>query len=258
VIPNPGTTWHVEGTGNFYGTGDNTILFQNDNGQVGMWEMDGSTISQLGVVGPNPGSSWMIKGTGDFYGNGQTDILFQNTNGEVALWEMSNGPTIEQAAVIANPGTAWHVVGTGDFNNDGKTDIVFQSTSGQVGIWEMNGATITALGAVGNPGTSWSVVDNTMRFIYSQGAGETLAATPAVADEFVFTSYAAGSHTITGFDPMQDVVAFSSSQFANFGAVEAATSAVAAGAMINLGQGSSLLLAGVDPSTLHAGNFALS
>jgi hypothetical protein len=54
------------------------------------------------------------------------------------------------------------------------------------------------------------------------------------------------------------VVAFSSTQFANFGAVEAATSAVAAGAMINLGQGSSLLLAGVDPSTLHAGNFALS
>lgn len=257
-IANPGTSWKVEGTGNFYGTGDNTILLQNSNGQVGMWEMNGTTLEATGVVSANPGPSWMIKGTGDFYGDGNTDILWQNSNGEVAIWDMVNGTTIEQSAVIANPGTSWNVVGTGDFNNDGKTDIVLQNSNGQVAVWDMNGSTIEAAGIVANATTSWSVVDNTMRFIYSESAGETLAATPAAPDEFVFDNYAAGMHTITGFDPTQDVIAFSSSQFPNISDVEAATSATAAGAMINLGNGSSLLVAGITPSALQASNFSLT
>jgi hypothetical protein len=40
--------------------------------------------------------------------------------------------------------------------------------------------------------------------------------------------------------------------------VEAATTALAGGAMINLGHGSSLLLPGVNPTSLHASNFAFA
>ena len=83
-----------------------------------------------------------------------------------------------------------------------------------------------------------------MRFIYSTSANETLAATPATPDEFVFTSFAAGPHTISGFNPVQDMIEFSKAQFASFTEVQAATSAISAGAMINLGNGSSLLLPG--------------
>ena len=96
-----------------------------------------------------------------------------------------------------------------------------------------------------------------MRFIYSTSANETLAATPATPEEFVFTSFAAGSHTISGFNPMQDMIEFSKAQFASFADVQAATSAISGGAMINLGNGSSLLLPGVDAGSLHASNFAL-
>jgi len=74
----------------------------------------------------------------------------------------------------------------------------------------------------------------------------------------VFDSFAAGTHTITGFDPTRDLIAFSSPELGSYAAVAAATSAVAGGSMIALGGGSSLLLPGVDPAALHAGNFVLT
>jgi hypothetical protein len=57
---------------------------------------------------------------------------------------------------------------------------------------------------------------------------------------------------------VQDVIEFSKGQFASFTDVQAATSAIAGGAMINLGNGSLLLLPGVDAGSLRAGNFALA
>ena len=152
------------------------------------------------------------------------------------------------------PGPTWHIKGTGCDN----TDIVFQNDNGSVALWQMSGTNVIGGGVVGNPGTGWNVLDDNMRFIYSTSANETLAATPAAPDEFVFTSFAAGSHTIDGFNPVQDMIEFSKAQFASFADVQAATSAISGGAMINLGNGSSLLLPGVDAGSLHASNFALA
>lgn len=106
--------------------------------------------------------------------------------------------------------------------------------------------------------SSGSAFDDNLQFIYSTSAGETLAAAAPTPDEFVFTSFAAGPHTITGFNPTQDVIEFSKAQFAAIANVEAATTAMAGGAMINLGNGSELLLPGVDPTSLQASNFALA
>jgi hypothetical protein len=41
VGPNHGPSWHVIGTGDFNGKAD--ILFQNTNGSVAIWLMDGTT-----------------------------------------------------------------------------------------------------------------------------------------------------------------------------------------------------------------------
>jgi hypothetical protein len=243
-------------------------VLQNSNGQVAIWQMSGTTIDQAVFAqyqgaAANPGTAWQVKGTGDYFGNGDSDIVLQNANGQVAIWEM-NGSTIEQAAMVqyqgatANPGPGWQVVGTGALSNGGTSDIVLQNSNGMVAVWEMSGATITQATVVSNPGTSWDVIDGTMRFIYAGAAGETLAATPPAPDEFVFDSFAAGTHTITGFNPAQDLIAFSSSEFGSSAAVAAATSAVAGGSMINLGAGSTLLLPGVDPAALHASNFVLT
>jgi len=156
VVANPGTSWHVEGTGDFNGDGKTDIALQNDNGSVAVWEMSGGQISQSGVVA-NPGPSWQVVGTGDLYGDGKSDMVLQNTNGSVAVWEI-NGDQISQSGVIANPGPSWHVEGTGDFNSDGKTDLVLQSNSGAVAVWDMNGPTISQSAVLANPGPTWSVV----------------------------------------------------------------------------------------------------
>jgi hypothetical protein len=258
VIGTPGASWHVEGTGNFYGDGNTDVLFQNDSGEVAIWDVKGTSIVNGNTVA-NPSPSWRIEGTGDFYGDGHTDILFQNDNGMVAVWEM-NGTTIVQGGTITNPGPAWHVVGTGDFNGDGKSDIALQNDDGSVAVWEMNGTTIANGGIVANPTTAWSPVgSDTMRFIYSGAADETLTASPTAPNEFVFDDAATGAHTITGFSTMQDIIELNGAQFASFADVQAAASPTGdGGTMINLGNGASLQLPGVDPTTLLARDFALT
>ncbi len=260
VVANPGSTWQVKATGDFYHDGNSDILLQNQDGSLAVWDMSGGAIVKSGVLSANPGTSWQVKGSGDFFGNGDTDVLFQNQDGSVAVWDISNGTTIAAAGVVANPGSTWHVQGTGNNNNDGKTDVFLQNDDGSVAVWNMNGDSVPAGALLENPGTDWQVVSGqaNMRFIYSGAANETLTATPTMPDQFVFTNPAAGQHTIAGFVSSQDMIELSSATFANFAAVQAATTTTPTGAVINLGNSASLVLSGVDPSSLHASNFALA
>ena len=258
VALNPGPTWHIEDTGDFFHDGNTDIVLQNNDGVVALWDMSGTNIIGGGLVALNPGPTWHVKGTGVFFGDGNTDIVLQNNNGSVALWDMSGTNIIGAGLVALNPGPTWHVKGTGVFFGEGNTDIVLQNDNGSVALWDMRGTSIIGGGVVSNPGTGWNVLDNIMQFIYSEAANETLAATPATPDEFVFTNFAAGSHTIGGFNPVQDMIEFSKAQFASFSEVQAATSAISGGAMINLSNGGLLLLPGVDAGSLHASNFALA
>jgi hypothetical protein len=154
-IANPGTSWHVVGTGDFNGDNDPDILLQDNSGEVAIWYMNGTTI--VGGDSPaNPGPSWHVMGVGDFYRRGfLSDILLQNDSGEVAIWEMK-GTTISDGGSPGNPGPSWHVKGVGDFYGHGFfSDILLQNDSGEVAIWDMNAATISDGGSPGNPGPSW-------------------------------------------------------------------------------------------------------
>jgi hypothetical protein len=155
-ILNPGPSWHVVGTGDFYNNGLADILFQNEDGDIVIWEISGTSIVGGGEV-VNPGPSWHVVGTGDFYGNGFSDILLQNVNGDVVIWEM-NGTGIVGGGEVANPDPSWHIAGVADFNADGKSDILLQNASGDVVIWEMSGTSFIGGGEVANPGPSWLVV----------------------------------------------------------------------------------------------------
>ena len=97
-----------------------------------------------------------------------------------------------------------------------------------------------------------------LRFISSTAGNETLQAPPPAPDEFVLTNAAVGQHVIDGFKPVQDVIKLSMAQVGSFADVQASLHATANGTLINLGQGSSLLLQGIDPNLLHARNFALT
>ena len=83
------------------------LLWQNANGQVGIWEMNGTNVIGGGVVSANPGAAWHAIGTG---GEGSSDILFQNTSGQTAIWDM-NGTTIASGGVVSpNPGANWKAI----------------------------------------------------------------------------------------------------------------------------------------------------
>jgi ELWxxDGT repeat protein len=159
VSPNPGPSWQVIGTGDFYDNGLSDLLWQNTNGQAAIWEIDGTNVIGGGTVGPNPGPDWKVVGTGDFNHDGHSDIVWQNTNGQASIWELNGTNIIGGGSVGSNPGPAWKVVGTGDFNGDGHSDILWQNANGQAAIWEMNGTNVIGAAPVGsNPGPAWKVV----------------------------------------------------------------------------------------------------
>ena len=267
---NPGPAWQIKGAADFSGDGNSDIVLQNQDGSVAIWNMTGTTVASAGVVMSgtavaNPGPTWRVAGTGDFYDDGKSDLLLQNQDGSVAIWEIGNGETITQSGLVqfngttAQPGPTQHIVGTGDFNNDGHTDIVFRDDTGAISTWEMTGTTIASAHAVANPGLTWnSAGTGAMQFMYSAAAGETLTASAQVPDEFVFKNFAEGAHTVAGFNASQDIIELSAARFGTFAAVQNATTASGSGAMIHLDNNSSLLLSGVDRTTLHASNFALT
>ena len=57
TLPNPGSTWHAIGTGDYNGDGKSDILFQNNNGTPLIWTMNGTSVTAT-VTLPNPGNHW--------------------------------------------------------------------------------------------------------------------------------------------------------------------------------------------------------
>jgi hypothetical protein len=161
-VPAPG--WQILGVADFFGAGDNDILWQTGNGSPAIWEMNGTQIvgasytTLNGTVVGAPGPDWHIIGAGDFTGNGQDDLLWRTDNGALAIWEM-NGFQITDADYIREgsqqinaPGPDWHLITTGDFTGNGMDDLLWETNSGAIAIWEMDGTQITAAGYVSENG----------------------------------------------------------------------------------------------------------
>ena len=171
----PGSSWSVAGIGDFTGDGDADILWQNSNGSLAMWLMDGSTITSSATPtyegsAVSPGSSWSVAGIGDFTGDGNDDILWRNSNGSLAMWLMDGStitstatPTYEGSAV--SPGSSWSVAGIGDFTGNGDADILWRNSNGSLAMWLMDGSTIessatpTYQGSAVSPDSSWNIVE---------------------------------------------------------------------------------------------------
>jgi hypothetical protein len=160
VVANVGanSSWVTKGVGDFNGDSKADILWDNTvTGDVGIWEMNGTSIAS-GAVVANASPSWVIKGVGDFNGDGKADVLWDNTlTGDVGIWEM-NGTSIASGAVVPNASTNWVIKGVGDFNGDGKADILWDNTvTGDVGMWEMNGTSIASGAVVANASPNWVI-----------------------------------------------------------------------------------------------------
>jgi hypothetical protein len=145
----------------FNGDGRSDILFQNDSGEVAIWEVNGANVIGGGSLG-NPGPSWHVIGTGQYNADNYSDLRFQNSSGDIANWEL-NGTNVIDSPTGTNP-PVWHLVGDSTpffaanvdlpWQSDGQ-DIYFQNDSGQAFFWVTSGTTITNSGSLGNPGPTW-------------------------------------------------------------------------------------------------------
>jgi Ca2+-binding RTX toxin-like protein len=139
----------------FGGDGKTDILFQNKNGTVALWQMDGNKIASNTTVG-STSTNWHIEGTDDFGGDGKTDILWRNDSGTVAMWQM-NGDKIASNTTVGSAGKEWHIAGVDDFGGDGKADVLWTSDSGKVAMWQLDGDKIASNTTVGTIGKGWHV-----------------------------------------------------------------------------------------------------
>lgn len=154
--------WRIAGTGDFDRDGQTDVLFQNTDGNLAVWYMDGVAQRSPALLGNQPGdANWRVVGTGDLNGDSSTDLVFQHTSGLLGIWYM-DGINQSGLAVVTpdNPGEGWKVAGVGDTDGDDKEDLIFQHTDGTIAVWAMDGATKTVAAFVSptqNPGSDWKV-----------------------------------------------------------------------------------------------------
>ena len=148
-------------THDFAGLGTSDVLWRDNSGNVGLWEVNGSKIVQSAVLGNVP-TTWSVVGQRDFAGTGNSAVLWRDTAGNVGMWLM-NGTQIASTTVLGNVPTSWSIVGTGDFNNNGYGDILWRDNSGNLAIWLMNGTTVSQVLNVGNVPVAWSVAGTDSR-----------------------------------------------------------------------------------------------
>ena len=113
VNVNPGLGWHLVGTGDFNGDGNDDILWRGDDGTVREWlgQDDGSFADNIAHVNVNPVLGWNGVGIGDFDGDHRDDILWRNDQGTVREWlGQADGSFAGNIShVDLQPVTLWHV-----------------------------------------------------------------------------------------------------------------------------------------------------
>jgi len=156
VLPNPGASWTIVGTGDFNKDGDADLLFRDTtSGSVQIWEMNGTSVAgELAL--PFPGANWKPLGVGDFNDDGSADILWRNTvTGEIDAWFINNGQMVGGTAA-GFAASQWQVVGIGDFNGDGTADVLWRNTAtGAVESWLMSNGHLIGGSGVGFVSTAW-------------------------------------------------------------------------------------------------------
>ena len=111
----------------FNGDTHNDILWRNDSGAVGTWDMNG--LSYIPAAIATASNDWHVAGAGDFNGDGKSDILWRNDSGSGR--HLGHERSAASARLpSANVTNDWHIAGTGDFNGDGKSDILWRNDSG--------------------------------------------------------------------------------------------------------------------------------
>jgi hypothetical protein len=155
-----------DGHGDFNNNGRDDLVWRHTQGDVVIWEMQGSgRIS--GVYKGAINNGWQIIDTGgDYNGDGRGDMLWRSSGtGETLIWEM-NGPTAQNSFSAGSIGNEWDIFGSnGDYNGDGRSDILWRNTStGAVEVWQMAASGAKSTFSAGSLATSWQILEASADF----------------------------------------------------------------------------------------------
>ena len=93
--------------GDFDGNGTGDILMRDVQGNLRLWLMNGTTISEDLTI-TSVYRTWKFFGSGDFDGNGTMDIVWTKPDNTLVVWlfdRIARG-TVGRVTVIDNAGTA--------------------------------------------------------------------------------------------------------------------------------------------------------
>jgi hypothetical protein len=122
------------GIGDLDGNGRVDILFQNDTGDVAVWQTNGNgEVNAITDLGQRP-AGYLIDGTGNFNSTPGDDILLRSSGGTLAVWPTSS-IAVGAPIVIGNTSATYHNAGIGDFTGDGQDDLLFRNDAGEIVTW---------------------------------------------------------------------------------------------------------------------------
>jgi hypothetical protein len=169
---------------------------------------------------------------------------------------MSNGEVVANTDLCNVDPTQWQIAGTGDFNGDGTDDILLRnSANGQVNIWEMNNNQIVANIDLANVDpTQWQISQTGTDLVTAPAGSATIYAV-AGNDVFDFSADTFGNDIVVGLNDAVDAFKISNMLAASFAAIQADSTASGSNTLITFNASQSILVTGVSPSSLAAGNF---
>ena len=161
LLSSPAFSSNVAGSGDVNMDGKSDLVFQNGTtGAIGVWFMNGRTVTSTVGLLPNPALTWNVCGVADFDIDGHADVLLQDSaTGKVAEWRMDGTGYWKRRVLLGSPGIDWKITGTGDIVGDRIPDLVLQNVlTGDVAVWLLNGDAVVAGGVVGTPGPLWKAI----------------------------------------------------------------------------------------------------
>jgi hypothetical protein len=152
--PGSNSPWKFVGSGNFNSDSSVDLLWQNGNGRLAVWLMNGTNFASVSFLnnGEPSAAGWRAVGVRDFNADGKADVVFQHTYGRIAVWTMNGTNFTSSAGVLNLPSdfANWRVKAVGDINSDGKPDLACQHLDGRLSIWSLNGMSFTGSTVVPN------------------------------------------------------------------------------------------------------------
>ncbi|MBF0345303.1 MAG: DUF1566 domain-containing protein [Nitrospirae bacterium] len=132
-------------TYDFNADGYSDVIWRNSaSGDIYIWLMKGTSITDGNFVAKGVTSDWDIKGVADFNGDGKADLLWQHKDkGDVYMYLMDGTKIHTGDFALRGLPKEWVFMAVGDFDGDGKSDIVWRnSDNGDIVIWLMDGINI--------------------------------------------------------------------------------------------------------------------